>query len=125
MTSRPLSIARPTFAPGCKRRISSSAGGTASMTDPPTLRRLVVCIRVAQKLYPSITSQRSREREIATDGHLSRFLAAPRRSLINIFCLSRVSFIAPQPRHIWLRALPPLQLFLFVRFNFDAQVIDQ
>jgi hypothetical protein len=42
-TSRPLSTAMPTLAPGCKRRTSSSAGGTASMTEPPTLRSLVVC----------------------------------------------------------------------------------
>jgi hypothetical protein len=34
----------PTLAPGCNRRMSSKAGGTASMTEPPTLRRLAVCI---------------------------------------------------------------------------------
>jgi hypothetical protein len=31
------------------------AGGTANMTDPPTLRRTVVCIMSLQKLYKNIT----------------------------------------------------------------------
>src|SRR5450755_521374 len=45
----------PTWTPGRRRRMSSSAGGMASMTEPPTLRRFVVCIAGLSQLYPHIT----------------------------------------------------------------------
>jgi hypothetical protein len=41
-TKLPLSTVRPTFAPECRSRISSKAGGTVNMTEPPTFRRFVV-----------------------------------------------------------------------------------
>src|ERR1700738_4947830 len=37
-------MARPTVAPTFRLSWSRKAGGTANMTEPPTLRRLVVCI---------------------------------------------------------------------------------
>src|SRR5581483_257492 len=53
-TSRPLSTARPTSAPGRRCSISSTGGGTASMTEPPTLRSLVTCTPPPW-LYSNIT----------------------------------------------------------------------
>src|SRR5207245_1500501 len=41
--NRPLSTTRATVAPARKCSMSRTAGGTASITEPPTLRRLVVC----------------------------------------------------------------------------------
>src|SRR5882762_167634 len=50
-TRWPFSTAIPTLAPGCKCRISSSAGGTASMTEPPTLRSLVMCMAISLVIF--------------------------------------------------------------------------
>ncbi|CQR32814.1 hypothetical protein THICB1_200066 [Thiomonas arsenitoxydans] len=43
-TSRPASTCRPTLAPACRCSRSSMTGGTVSMTEPPTRRKVVVCI---------------------------------------------------------------------------------
>jgi hypothetical protein len=55
ITNRPLSTAMFTVDPEPSRSISSMAGGTASITEPPTFLNLLVYMTFLQKLYFYIT----------------------------------------------------------------------
>jgi hypothetical protein len=55
ITNRPLSTAMFTVDPEPSRSISSMAGGTASITEPPTFLKLLVYMAFLQKLYFYIT----------------------------------------------------------------------